>query len=125
MSEFTPWIALGSAAVSFMSMLIALGNRRDSTSKDQLHLQLAPLLKDIEHAKLEATLARAKAIEHTNEMMRLEIRLLEHLKAYPTSEHLESLLRAQLEGITNHTMRVEKFMEEVLRTGVLNSRGSK
>jgi hypothetical protein len=118
--EFRDWMALVSACVAAVSVFVVVLNRRDSTTNAQLAALLSPIIKDAETAKHEAASAKAKAADLAMEILKLEVKLLERLTQYPTTEHMDTLLKTALQPVLLHVAKVETFMDEVIRSGALN-----
>lgn len=119
MLELKDYLLLASFLVSVIACWVGLSNRRDSTSHGQIVLMLAPILKDVENAKLAAANAQARMADQQRLFYELEIKLLDRLKSYPTTDHFDATISNALKPILEHVARTEAFMYEVARSGVL------
>lgn len=113
------YIAAGNFVVAVIAVIVALSNRRDSTSHAQMALIIAPVLKDVEVTKIAAAQAQAQAATLSQRLYELEIKTLDRLKAYPTIDHFDATIERALAPILEHVVKTETFMQEVLRSGVL------
>ena len=123
--DTTYLISVGSVLVAIASLAsnaIGRSSKEHSNIHDSIRVDLGKQIATTRsNFELRITQALSRCAENSAAIGSLELKMLRDLSQYPTKADFDRTLERVLEPIMTHISRNEDFMNDVLRSGMLNN----